>query len=171
MHVSDEVKSDILLEKILALPSTVRKQLLDRVQLAVLTDSAANEKDRDLVLWSDAVYQHFIAAEQGSFAVGAGPLAFRKLLAPSVAWTPIWSFMQAAKLDQLPVVERQGVYQMLAEILVLHVKEICEHTGAALSPKMVANCCHLVRGAFDNSFPGYLEAGLVKVVVAQMRRK
>ena len=170
MHVSPEMKAELLLAQVLELPNAVRKQLLDKIQLAVLTDAAANDKDRDLVMWTEAVYQRFVSGEQGSIAGGAGPLHFRKLLATSTAWPPVQDFMHTARLHELPVVDRQAVYHMLADVLVNHVREVAEHTGAALSPKMVANCTHLLRGAFESNFPGYVEAGLVKVVVAQMRR-
>lgn len=76
--------------------------------------------------------------------------------------------MVRAKLADLEVRQRQSFYGLLARLLVKHAHSIARHTGAPLSPRLVANCASAVAGIFESSFPGYLKAGLARVVARKM---
>lgn len=161
---------DELLDQLLALPEATRKRLMDRAALAKLTTKAGAGEERDITMWSEAVYHAYCQAVGGSGAAGVGPLAFRKLLAATVPWEHISSFMQASKLLSLEVVDRQAVYFMIAELLVKHARGVARHTGIPFAAKLVANCCNNVAGLVDNAFPGYAEAGMLVLVARQMRQ-
>lgn len=77
--------------------------------------------------------------------------------------------MSVAGLSELPVVDRQAVYNMLADLLVQHAKELARYTGAPFSVKFIANLAQNISGVFDAAFPGYLEAGLAHVVARRHR--
>lgn len=154
---------DTLLEQMKALTSADRKQLLDRAAAAqLLLDS--KPADRDVSMWSAAVYDRFCDAVGGPGAAGVGPLVCRRLLGVASAWQPVEQFMSVAGLQELPVVDRQAVYNMLADLLVNHARAIARYTGAPFSVKLVANTVVNIAGVFDSAFPGYLEAGLARMV-------
>jgi hypothetical protein len=73
--------------------------------------------------------------------------------------------MRASKLLDLPVLERQQAYNLVAELLVQYAKVAARRSGAPMSPKLVANCSQNVAGVFDSAFPGYAASGLARMVV------
>jgi hypothetical protein len=143
-----------------------RQQLLDHLALQAQTPGSAN--NRDLDMWSSAVYdalQQFLGASAGAMG---GPMVVRRVLTVSTAWKPVESFMQSSKLVEIKVVERQSVYSMLARLLVGHAAFVAKKSGAPLSAKLIANCCGSITGVFESAFPGYLHAGLAPMVARRL---
>lgn len=166
----NENSAEKLLEMFRTLPQQQRKLFLDQAAAAQLLDSANTEAARDVQMWSAAVYDALCAAVGGPGAINLGPLSVKKVLGAATAFAPVASFMAVGGMDKLPVVDRQAVYVLLADLLVKHAKGIARHTGTPLALKLVANCTNNIAGVFDNAFPGYLQAGLAPLVARQMHR-
>lgn len=97
-----------------------------------------------------------------------GPLIIKRVVGSTSQWRSVADFMQSAGFADLKVVERQSVYMLLADLLVKYAKGIARHSNVPLSPKLVGNCVANLAGVFDQSFPGYLEAGLAHVIVRRL---
>lgn len=145
-----------------------RRLLLAKLSLAN-TDADAGET-RDLDMWTAAVYDALLATNGGTGGGLPGPAAVKRALAASGAWSIVRGFMADAKLDVLTVTERQGVYNMLAELTVKHAHHVSMRSQAPLGPKLVANCSTNISSIFDKAFPGYVKAGLAPVIARQMAR-
>ena len=153
-----------LLAEMMKLSVAEQKELLDRVAAQALLEQTAKRADRDVAMWAEAVYRAYCSAVGGPGAAGVGAQVFRRLLGAASAWQPVEQFMSSAKLLELPVVDRQAVYNMLADLLVQHTRSVARYTGAPFSVKLISGQTVHVAGLFDNAFPGYLEAGLAHVV-------
>lgn len=164
-----QVAADNILAQLAALPAAEQKQLLDRAAAAQLLLVESKRADRDVSMWSAAAYDAFCRVIGGVGAAGVGPQVARRLLGAATAWQPVEQFMSVAGLSELPVVDRQAVYNMLADLLVQHAKELARYTGAPFSVKFIANLAQNISGVFDAAFPGYLEAGLAHVVARRHR--
>lgn len=152
----------------MSLGTKERKQLLAKLSLAD-ADNDVGEK-RDLDMWTEAVYAALLDANGGVGAGLPGPAVVKRALASSGAWSIVRGFMADAKLDVLSVTERQGVYNMLAELTVKHAHNVSMRSAAPLGPKLVANCSTNISSIFDKAFPGYVKAGLAPVIARQMAR-
>jgi hypothetical protein len=148
-----------------------QKELLDKLSASLLLASATDSKDRDLAMWSEAVHERLTEALGGGRASTSGVVVTRKLLATTAAWSPVRTFVDTTKLSELRVVDRQAVYMLLADLLVRHARSVAQRSGAPFSAKLVANCTVNLPGLFDAAFPGYIEAGLVRVIARQWQAK
>lgn len=149
-----------------SLSAEQKKTLLAQLSLE-LADSAKGSKDqsRDIEMWSSAVFD---ALGKVVPAHGYGQLLVRKQLGASTSWSHIRDFMQASDFASCSVVERQGVYNLLAELLLRYVRRVASYQGMPVTLKLVASCSANVGSAFESEFPGYLASGLGKVIVRQM---
>lgn len=141
-----------------------RKELLAYL---ALEQQATKQPSRDLEMWSVAV----VEALDKAIGPSIGALVIRKQLSASTAWNPVAQFMEASRLQDLTVVERQGIYTLLAKLLVKHAREVAQRSGAPLSGKLVASCAGNLPGVFDGAFPGYLAAGLAPMVARSLSRQ
>lgn len=143
-----------------------RKALLDTLLLEQQLDDGPPAA-RDVAMWAEAVHREFTQAVGSADGGLVGPGVVRKAVQVGTSWKPVLSFMQSSKLMELSVTERQRAYYMLAQMLVRHARSVARHTGTPLTLKLVCNCTGALAGLFDNAFPGYLEAGLAKVIARQ----
>ncbi len=162
-------QAEDFVNRIKSLPEGERKKILDSLLLEnQLTVEA--KADRDLDMWAEAVHRE-LTRRLGSLDGGlVGPGVVRKLLSAGGSWKPVEQFMAASKLCELKVVERQRAYYMLAELLVRHALVVARRSGAPMSAKLVSNCTGNLAGVFEESFPGYLEAGLARMVARHAER-
>ncbi len=144
----------------------LRKQVLAELSLQAL-DADIGEV-RDLDMWAASVYDAIVASNGGGAMAVPGPAILKRALAAGGAWSYVRGFMVDAKLDELNVAERQSVYGMLARMVVQQAKRISSNSNAPFGPKLVANCSHNVGALFDRDFPGYLKAGLARIVARQL---
>lgn len=151
-----------LAEQILKLSPKDRKELLD--QLLLEQQLTERKADRDVDMWAAAVHRELVRRIGASDGGVIGITIVRKLVGTAVSWGSVETFMRASKLAELAVVERQRVYFMLAELLVRHALVVARRGGFPLSAKLVAQCTSNLAGVFEDAFPGYLEAGLAKMV-------
>lgn len=158
--------ADVVFKSTQQLSLAEKKKLLDQLALEVNGPNKTTEtlKSRDLDMWAGAIHKELCKVSGESYGI----LLVKKTLAPAAAWAPVESFMDAAGFSSCSVVERQGVYNLLAGLLVKQSRNVCLNKGIALSPKFVATCASSVAGVFENAFPGYIASGLAKMVVKQM---
>lgn len=156
-----------LLDQAATLSKVEQQELLDHLALQQQLTRKASDS-RDLDMWSAAVGTALGAAigddERGSY----GQLLIKRLLGSTSCWRPVEAFMTSSKLSELRVVERQAVYNLLAELLVDHAGYVARKSGAPLGPKLIGQCTGSLPGVFEASFPGYLAAGLAPIVARQM---
>jgi hypothetical protein len=144
-----------------------KKVLLDRLALDQRFGNKSKDKSREIAMWAVAVGDALTAALGAEAAGLAGSELLRRLLGAVGAWGPVESFMQYSKLADLPVAQRQAAYRLLAELLVSHARKAARYSRVPLSAKFVGNCTVNLAGCFENAFPGYLQAGLAKVVATK----
>jgi len=158
-----------LLEQASALSSADQQRLLDHLSLAArhlrFNDS---QTERDLGMWAAAVGAEVSARTSTGTMSGCGPLLLRKLLGAATSWAQVQDFMRVTKLAELSVVERQSVYNLLAQLLLQYAERVSERTGAPLTPKLVCSCASSIAGIFDSAFPGYAASGLAPIMARRL---
>lgn len=146
------------------------KEVLDRLALKLQGKDKKNDfkDDRDIDMWATAITNAIDRIHGGDGASSYGSLLVKRTLGDSRVWKPIDDFMQHSTLNNLKVVERQAVYELLAELLVEHARSLARRSGAPFSLRLVSQHTRSIADVFDNAFPGYLEAGLAPVVARQL---
>lgn len=139
-----------------------RRDLIARLTLEL--DAKHDPKSRDVEMWAGALHAALQDALGGALGATVGVMTFKTLVAPSKAWQPMSEFMRRSRIGEAQVVERQAMYNLLAELVVSYARKIAKHTGAPLTAKFLVNCSSNIAGVFDAAFPGYLAAGLAPVV-------
>lgn len=152
----------------LALDIQERKELLAQLLLAQAEQA---DPGTDVDLWAAAVSSALQATLRGANGVTSGKLLARKLLGVSNAWAPVKDFAVAVGFDSMTRVEKQSAYQLLASLLMEHVRYVARKSGAPLSLKLVASCAPNLAGVFDQAFPGYLASGLAMLPFRQYARR
>lgn len=149
-----------------SLSAEQKKALLAQLSLE-LADSAKGGKDqsRDLEMWASAVYDSLSKVVP---AHGYGQLLVRKQMGAASSWGHVREFMQATEFSTCTVVERQGIYNLLADLLLRYVRRVASRQGLPVTLKLIASCSAHVGSTFESEFPGYLASGLGKVIVRQM---
>lgn len=142
-----------------------RKELLARLSLS---ESGINGQERDIDMWSGAVYEALLRLAGQGDGASLGPLVIKRLVTAPNAWSPINAFMKASKLDRLTVTERQSVYQLLARLLVQHAKQLADHKGIVFSAKLVVTCGTSIAQVFDRAFPNYVASGIAHIVARRL---
>jgi hypothetical protein len=143
-----------------------RKQLL--AKLALTAGALDIEQSRDVDMWSVAVQTGLQAAHGGGDSPALGPALVKRTVGSSQAWGPVDSFMRNNGLDKLQVSHRQGVYMLLAKLVIERAQDVASYTNQPLSAKLVGTCSANIAGVFDKAFPGYIAAGLVPLVAKQL---
>lgn len=150
-----------------------KKRLLDELALEQLSTSATKTPDqaRNLDMWATAVYEAFSAALGGSTATGIGPVLVRRTMAQQSVWAPVESFLEVSRLGELSVQERLGIFRMLAQMLVSHSRKVARYGKVPVSIKLVGNNTGNLAGLFEDAFPGYLAAGMARIVARMASAK
>lgn len=166
----EEKEKKVGLEEVLDLVEHLdladRKELL--AKLALNAQAPQKESDRDLEMWAVAVYRA-VARTIGASSEGMpAPMIFRRALAAGNSWGAVTDFMKASKLSTVNVTARQGVYVMLADLLVKHAVSSARYLSVPLSAKFIANAATNIASIFDNAFPGYAASGLAPIVAARL---
>lgn len=122
-------------------------------------------------MWAGAIYealQHKLGASGGSLG---GPMTIKRAVGAASAFGFIRDFMADSGLADATVMEKQSFYKLLARLLVNHAADVARHVGAPLSVKFVANNSNNVAAVFERSFPGYLQSGLMRVMLGALTRR
>lgn len=164
---SEASKYEEVLAQALQLNSVERRSLMAELSLADQR-GGADEWARDKEMWAIAVHEALQTALGASDGAVQGPALIRRVMAASAAWAPVLDVIQAMGRDKMEVVERQAVYRFLAVLLVDRSREVARYAKTPLSLKLVANNAGNLRGIFDRSFPGYLAAGLGRLIARQI---
>lgn len=154
---------DNLLARTNELTPTEKRELLDKLALE-LNSTGPEKGNRDVEMWASSVHKALTKISGDSYGI----LLIKKTLSVGSSWKPVEAFMSTAGFRDCSVIERQGIYNLLAGLLVEYAREVGSHRGIALTPKFVASCATSVAGVFESSFPGYVGSGLAKMVVKQL---
>lgn len=160
--------SDSVLKLANQLSPADRKALLDKLALQHGLESTPAASDRELNMWTEAIHDALQEALGSSAGADVGFLVVRRTVGARSAWAPVTEFMELSRLSELTVTEKRQAYRLLAQLLVDHARFVARKSGAPLGPKLVGSCAGSIRGVFENSFPGYLQAGLARVVARQV---
>ena len=158
-----EKKADHILDLMAKLSPTERKQIL--AKLALTTQLDQNHGDRDRSMWATAVYNELARLQSGVGGGLGGPAVIKRVVASPSAFEPVNQFMEASKLSELTVTERQAAYNTLAGLVIANCHYVARKSGIPMSAKLVGSVATNVAGIFDQSFPGYVASGLAKIVV------
>lgn len=147
-----------------------RDRLLDQLAFTKQMSMARNggSSDPDVEMWASAVHWALERSIASTGGEGYGLLLVKRQLGSSSNWRPVKAFMVDSGLMELNRAKRNGVYSMLAELLVEHAEYVSDRSGAPLSAKLVASCAVNLPGLFEQQFPGYLASGLAHFAAAQM---
>ena len=148
------------------LDPALRRQLL--AELSLQATELDGAEHRDLDMWAAAVYKGLVAANGGSAGSVPGPAIVKRALGSGGAWSIVRGFMADSKLDALKHIERQRVYELLAELVIANARHISRRSNAPLSPKLVGSCSSNIASLFDHAFPGYVRAGLAPLVAKRL---
>ena len=154
---------DSLLDAARKLTKEQRKSLL--AQLALDLQTSKKDSSRDLDMWSHGVY---VALTKVLAGHNYGELLVRKTIQAPAYWSPVQEFMEASGFSQCSVTERQGIYQLLGDLVVRSAARTSARKAIPLTLKFVASCSANVAATFEQEFPGYIASGLAKVVVRQL---
>ena len=160
----DEVEE--LVAKAKQLSPSKFKQLL--AKLALANQNTSEHSDRDVDMWASAVHDRLCMAVGGSGEGVAGPAVIKRVVGSPTSFGAVQSFMRLSKLAELTVTERQAAYSILAKLVIDHARYVSRESHVPMSPKLVSNCSTNITGIFQQSFPGYVESGLAKLVVRRM---
>lgn len=144
------------------------KKQLDALALVYQERQKPGSQDRDVGLFSDAVHQKLDELLAGNITGNVGPLAIRELFRVPGTWGPILAFLERTGYVALPPAEKAVIYGFLADLVVRHAYSVSRRSRAPMSPKLVANCSGNLGSLFDREFPGYLRAGLAKLVAKRL---
>lgn len=158
--------TDKIQELFHTLPEVEKKQLLAALALTLKKSTRAGvaerTQDRDVSMWWSSFYE----ALQGVVNSSAGlpsPGQLQELY--KAEYEVVQKFMQDSKLRSLDVPQRLRVYQVLADILMLHCKRMTSYHDIPLSAKYAANNMQHLPELFDVAFPGYLRAGMARIAI------
>lgn len=142
--------------------TSTRKRILDELALGLKQESSTSAS-RDVEMWLKAVTTELTAVLASQFYFG------NAMKQSVVGWSYVEEFMHSSGLSRCSVVQRAGIYRILASLLIKHAQHIAEHVGQPLSLKFVLSCSNAVPGLFDAAYPGYLSSGMASAVVAAMK--
>ena len=169
-HATKQNDMQRVSELLADLPLADQRVLLDQLALnSQLTASARG--NRDLDMWSEGIRGALEDAIGVAGGEAYGLMLCKRTLGATACWRPIEAFMRSSGLLDLDVVERQAVYNLLAELVVDAAGFSAKRSGAPLSLKLAAQHSGQVNGIFERAFPGYLAAGLAPVVARQSIRQ
>lgn len=160
----------ISVEELLGLARTLSKQDQKKFLAALAAEQTESTKDREFQAWIDALLGALLAANGGHD--GGLPTSFHlKRAMTSGGWSAVSDFMHTGGFMALTVIERVAAYRLLAALLLDHATEISRRRSIPKTPQLLATCAVNIGALFENAFPGYLSAGLAKIVVRTMTRK
>lgn len=155
-----------LLERASTLSVKDQKELLARLSLAA--NSKGTDRDRDVEMWSGALYNALVSVLGPSGVPGTAVI--KKLVRSAEAWNPVEEFMQTSKLQEQPVIKRQAIYNLLAKLVVEDTREFCAFMALPFGVKTTVNRSSNIAGTFNKAFPGYIQAGLVGLIASRLGR-
>lgn len=154
-------------EQLLTLARTLPKPEQRKLLAALAAEQTETGKDRDQQAWIDALLAALLKANRGQ--AGGLPTSFHlKRAMASGGWSAIAEFMHDSGFMQFTVNERAAAYRLLATLLLEHATEVSRRKNVPKTPQLLASCATNIGALFENAFPGYLSAGIARVVVRTM---
>lgn len=138
-----------------------KQQLLDFILLEIQQETPTSDEQRKLDMWQDSLNTelgNMLGQHQRLFPHGMSGAA-RKVLAD------VESFILANELIGLTTAENKVMYNLLAKILVNHAAIVSARVRIPLSMKLVLQTTTPVVSLFENHFPGYVKAKLIRQIL------
>lgn len=150
-----------LKKQIKELPDTQQQELLDYILLLRVEGKTTSDQDRKLSMWCDS-----LNTELGNM------LGQTQRVFPQVHTTQakkllkdVTEFLSVNDLGNLKTEEVKLMYNLLAKILVNSASVISTRARIPLSMKLVLQTTTPVVSLFDNHFPGYVKAKLIRQIL------
>ena len=139
---------------------TVQKMLLDYLLLLVRENEQRNSsrQDRNFNLWQDSLCIGLRKVLGRSFPILVGVGAKRH-------HGEIEEFLIESGLKDLKLGERKVCYNIFAKILIEQAVGISARARIPLTMKLVLQSTTPFVSLFDNHFPGYAQAGMVRKII------
>ncbi|HUW47103.1 MAG TPA: hypothetical protein VMW50_15105 [Dehalococcoidia bacterium] len=159
---------DVCVDKLDSLKNTVknlsekdRQVLLDYLLLLRQSEKPTSDQERKLNMWTNSLSLALSQMLGQTHHIFPPPLLTqaRKIL------KDVTEFMSSNDLGNLHTAETKSMYNVLARILVSHAAVVSAKARIPLSMKLVLQTTTPVVSLFDNYFPGYVKAKLLKQVL------
>ncbi len=159
---SIEIMAD-LKSTIRQLNSAGQQHILDFILLLrqEQTNKTTPDQDRKLAMWCDSLNLAL------SNILGQTHNAFSPVLLPQAKkiLKDVTEFLSVNDLGDMKTTEVKVMYNLLAKILVNHASGVSANIKIPLSMKLVLQTQTPILSLFDNFFPGYVKAKLVRQIL------
>lgn len=157
------------LQEIISLADSLSTQdqqsLLDHLALQRKASRKASTDTTRSDLWFGAVTEALDTVLRSGGLASPGLGILKKNHGDS--FVAVEAFIKSAA-PTLTVTEKTALYRVLAKLLVGHADYVAKKSGAPLSAKLVFNCCQNLPGLVDSAFPGYIECGMLPLIIKKM---
>jgi hypothetical protein len=147
--------------QIKALSEKDRQELFDYLLLLQQEQKPTSDSERKLNMWTDSLN---IALTQ---ILGNTHSIFPPVLLPQAKkiLKDVTEFLSVNGLGDMKTTEVKVMYNLLAKILVNHASGVSANIRIPLSMKLVLQTQTPILSLFDNHFPGYVKAKLIKQIL------
>jgi hypothetical protein len=148
--------------------SQTRQELFDYLLLLRQQDTnkTTTEQERGLNMLSDSL-NNALGDMLGNYH-HIFPLTLKSQL--KKVFKDVIDFMSENDLDNLKTEETKAMFNILAKILVKHASGVSAQVRIPLSMKLVLQTTTPIVSLFDNFFPGYVKAKLVKQILLAAKK-
>lgn len=146
-----------------------RKEVMDYLRLLDSQEQVgAPEKDRELMLWTESLAMEMERVTRHRPRLFPLPVAMSGSI--RTAFNTVSEFLNSAGLiGEGKTYDLQLIYQLTSQLMVQHARNIAGRGNFPISVKLVLNTATKLPGLFDSAFPGYLEAGMTKVILNHLK--
>lgn len=127
------------------------------------------KSNRDLGLWGDALVEALGQALPSLVMSKHVQASVMQQLESSSVLAE--SIISQAAIPASQSYMRNAFYRVLANLLVQHSRSVAKYVKAPLSLKFCLGQADNLAGLVEDAYPGYLQSGMMKVVLQQMRKQ
>jgi hypothetical protein len=148
-----------------ALNETSQQELLDFLLLQKMNRKQTSDQDRKLAMLMDS-----LTVELGKL-LGNSNRVFPLPQLPDVRkmFKQVEALMLDLKMSECDVRDTKAMYNVVARVLVQHASVVSNKAKIPVTMKLVLQTNTTLHALLDNSFPGYLQAGLMRSVLNASR--
>lgn len=143
-----------------------RKEIKDYLMLLETQTTNRTDYDRQLEIWNASCGKFLIMVLPGAHIHIAKSSKLAE--ASRASHQQALAFLDAAGFTGINMLERKGMYDLLAKLLADRAKHIAAKTTAPLSLLLLFQQTKDLAGLFESNFPGYLASGLAGRVLDQI---
>jgi hypothetical protein len=148
-----------------ALNSDTQQQLLDYMLLIRQQQKLTSSQERKLNMWTDS-----LATELGRSLGQSNRMFPLPLLSGAKSmFKQVEILMKDINMQDLNTPNTKAMYNMIARVLVHQASVVSAKAKIPVSMKLVLQTTTPIAALIDNHFPGYIQSGLMKMVMTQMK--